>query len=560
MDTIASRSRASRSGLDEVGRPVHRGGGRGVVLPIALLAALLLAACGTQSTTPVAAQASPALDVTAIDAVSLRDRLAKGELDAESVTRAYLDRIAEIDDDGPRLNAIIAINPDALAIARELDRRFAESGPVGPLHGVPVVLKDNIDTGDAMATTAGSLALAGQRADKDAFHVARLRDAGAVILAKANLSEWANFRDDRSSSGWSSLGGQTRNPHVLDRNPCGSSSGSAVAVAAALAPLAVGTETNGSIVCPSGVNGIVGIKPTLGVVSRSGIVPIAHSQDTAGPMARSVAGAALLLESLIAHDPADPGAQAWPGGAPDLAPDPASRRLDGLRIGVYRSYYGAGQHPNVEAVFENAVAQLAGLGAELVDPIEYTPPAGQGDPQRTVLTVEFKHDLDAYLATRDLPGDVDSLEDLVAWNSAHADTAMPIFGQSVFEEAVATTGLDDPAYLEALEANNAHMRRTVEGWLEAQSLDALVMPVNGPAWKTDWVGGDRYTFGGTSSLTAISGLPSIVIPAGEVSGLPVAVGFAGTAFSEASLVQMAWVLEQSLQARREPAFLPSIEE
>lgn len=525
---------------------------------IAILAiAFLLAACQPDAPAPDV-EAAPAFDPEAIDAVTLRDRLASGDLAAVTVTSAYLARISSIDDDGPMLNAIIEVNPDALAIARELDERFAESGPVGPLHGVPVVLKANIETADAMATSAGSLALADFRAEADAFHVTRLRAAGAVIIAKANLSEWANFRDSDSSSGWSSLGGQTRNPHVLDRNPCGSSSGSAVAVAASLAPLAVGTETNGSIVCPAGASGIVGIKPTLGTVSRSGIIPIAHSQDTAGPMAKTVAGAALLLESLVAYDPDDRGAVAWPADASPLQAGTPPERLDGLRIGVYRSYFGAGAFPEVEAVFEAGVEALAALGATLVDPIEYDPPEGSGGAQYTVLTHEFRHDLNAWLAARDIPEDRDTLAELIAWNEANADRVMPIFGQSIFTDSEATDGLESEAYRTARIANNVRMREAVEDWLTDRELDALFIPVNGPAWKTDWVNGDDYTFGGTSSLSAISGLPSVVLPGGTVSKLPVNVGFVGAGFSEPLLIRMAQALEASLDARVNPTYLPTL--
>jgi len=531
-----------------------------VILPV--IALLVLAACATQpepAETPSAVSPEPVTDLLALDAPTLAARIRAGTLTAEDLVRAYLERIAAVDDAGPRLNAIIEINPDALDIARDLDRRFAASGQVGPLHGLPVVLKANIDTGDAMATSAGSLALAGHRAADDAFHVARLREAGAVILAKANLSEWANFRDQGSSSGWSSLGGQTRNPHVLDRNPCGSSSGSAVAVAASLAPLAVGTETNGSIVCPAGVNGIVGIKPTLGLVSRDGIIPVALSQDTAGPMAKTVAGAALLLGPLVAFDPADPAAAAWPADAPSFLPDPSDTRLDGLRIGVFRSYYGAGQFPETEAVFERAVGVLEDLGATLVDPIDDEGSEWQGQAQYTVLTAEFRRDLDAYLASADLPQDVDSLADLVAWNAAHEDTVMPWFGQGIFEDALEAPGTDTEAYREAVRDNNEALRRFVEGRLAQHELDALFVPVNGPAWKTDWVGGDRYTYGGTSSLAAVTGLPSVVLPAGEVAGLPVALGFTGPAFSEPALIRMAHALEQALQARITPRFVPTLE-
>ena len=499
-----------------------------------------------------------AFDPVTADAASLAALLAAGRLSAREVTRTYLERIALIDDDGPRLNAIIEINPDALAIADDLDRRFGLSGPVGPLHGLPVVLKANIDTADRMATSAGSLALAEHRAAADAFLVKRLREAGAVIIAKANLSEWANFRDSGSSSGWSSLGGQTRNPHVLDRNPCGSSSGSAVAVAAGLAPLAVGTETNGSIVCPAGASGIVGIKPTLGTVSRSGIIPIAHSQDMAGPMATTVADAALLLEVLVAMDPNDPGAVRHPAAGSGFLP-PEAGGLGGLRIGIFRSYFGAGQRPRTEAIFEAAVGLLESQGAILVDPIERTAPEGAGAAQYTVLTSEFRHDLDAYLAAAGLPPDRDSLADLVAWNEAHADRVMPIFGQSIFIDSMATDGLDSESYAEARALNNDRMREDVESLLAEHELDALFIPVNGPAWKTDWLEGDRYSFGGTSGLAAISGLPSVVLPAGTVEGLPVNVGFVGAAFSEAELIRMAQALEAVLPPRPIPGFIPTLE-
>jgi len=535
---------------------------------ISLCCLIALGACqpATTESTPTGTAASEetpeterTIDVMTLTAPALQRRLASGELTASEVTAAYLQRIAEIDDAGPELNAIIEINPNAVAIAEELDRRFQASGVTGPLHGIPVVLKANIDTSDAMATSAGSLALADHHAAADAFHVAKLRDAGAVILAKTNLSEWANFRDQASSSGWSSIGGQTKNPHVLDRNPCGSSSGSGAAVAASLSPLAVGTETNGSIVCPAGVNGIVGIKPTLGTVSRSGIIPIAHSQDTAGPMAKTVTGAALMLESMVAYDESDPGASRHPGPAA-FQPDPDLLRLDGKRIGIYRSYYGVGTFPEVDAIYEAAIATLASLGATLVDPIEYSPPEDdQGNAQYDVLLYEFKADLNAYLARHQIDESRDTLAELIAWNEANADSVMPVFGQSIFLDAEAKSGLDDPEYQAALRANNEQLRKAVDALLEENQLDALFIPVNGPAWKTDWIQGDRYSFGGTASLSAITGYPSIVVPGGDVRGLPIAVGFVGEAFSEARLIQLAYAFEQATEARIDPEFVPTLE-
>ena len=552
-------------GLDPASRPLQR------FHRLALV--ILLAGCGQTPESPAAGAGGAETSrttapISEMSAPALRDALASGDLSAAAVTDAYLDQIAALDDDGPHLNAIIEINPDARAIAAALDADFLRSGAVGPLHGVPVVLKANIDTGDQMATSAGSIALAAHRAQEDAFLVARLREAGAVILAKTNLSEWANFRDNNSSSGWSSLGGQTRNPHVLDRNPCGSSSGSAVAIAARLAPLAVGTETNGSIVCPAGMNGIVGIKPSLGLVSRRGIIPIAASQDTPGPMASDVSGAALLLESLAAADPDDPVSLGTPVDAPNtlsparFVPDPDLRRLDGLRIGILRSYFGAGDYPEVEDVYQRAVDRLVSLGAEIVDPIEHqrAPEARQAEFE--VLLHEFKVGLRDYLADQrplETQTAVRSLAELIIFNDAHRGEVMPIFGQSVLIEADSRGGLDAPVYLAALEASQTALQESLSGLFRDHQIDALFHPVNGPAWKTDWVAGDRYSFGGTAYLAAVSGYPSIALPAGVISGLPVAVGFTGLAYTDARIIQMAYAFEQSLGLEIRPTFIPSIE-
>jgi amidase len=393
--------------------------------------------------------------------------------------------------------------------------------------------------------------------EADAFLVARLREAGAVILGTANLSEWANFRDDVSSSGWSSHGGQTRNPHVLDRNPCGSSSGSAVAVAARMAPLAVGTETNGSIVCPANANGVVGIKPTVGLVSRRGIVPISHTQDTAGPLARTVTDAALLLEALVRLDREDSAGRG--SSQPAYRPDPNQTRLDGTRIGVLRTYSGAGERPQLDAIYEGAIEQLEALGATLIDPIEYGPAPEFRAASYRILLREFKAGLNDYLAGRPLPADRDSLTDLIALNASRSDELMPLFGQSIFLEAEAISGLDDPEYAADLESVQVALRADLRGIFETHRLDALFMPGNSPAWKTDWVNGDHFSYGGTAYLAAISGYPSIVLPAGEVSHLPVGVGFTGLPDSEARLIQMAYALEQALPPGPEPQFIPSLE-
>lgn len=499
-----------------------------------MVAALLLTGCTTDEGSMTDD------DIAALSATALRQRLAEGELSSVRVTTAFLGRIAALDDAGPMLNAIIEVNSDAMAIARSLDEAYARSGPVGPLHGMPVVLKANIDTADSMATSAGSLAMADHHPDADAPLVANLRAAGAVILAKTNMSEWAFFRASDGVSGWSSLGGQTRNPYVLDRNPCGSSSGSAVAVAAELAPLAVGTETDGSIVCPAGVNGVVGIKPTYGSVSQRGIVPIAASQDIAGPLARDVAGAALMLEVLT--------------GVPlDSMP---TADLRGRRLGVIRDYYGAGRRPRVEAAYAEALGQLHEAGAELVDPVTLSLDAAAFDAESTVLLYEFKAGLNDYL--RDTAAPYPSLEALIAYNTEHAETVMPIFGQDLFEAAQATQGLDDPAYAAALAASRQRVRDRLADVFATHTLDALVVPTNGPAWKIDWLDKDRYAIG-SATPAAVSGYPSISVPAGLIQGLPVGISFTGRPDSEPDLVGMAAAFERVRGPFPGPTYTASLE-
>jgi len=497
-------------------------------------------------------------DLTRYSAVELRDAMAAGDLTALAVTEAFLARIAAIDQAGPELNAVVELNPDARDIAEALDARLDVHGPKGPLHGIPVLLKANIDTGDDMATHAGSLALADHHAPADAHLVERLRNAGAVILGKANLSEWANFRSTRSSSGWSSAGGQTKNPHVLDRNPCGSSSGSAVGVAARLAPLAVGTETDGSIICPAGINGIVGIKPTVGTVSRAGIIPISHTQDTAGPMARTVTAAALLLDAMAGFDPEDAGARRYLDPGQTFTPDPARLELTGLRIGVFRDYHGAGDYPNVDAVFEAAVATLQELGAATVDTLEVEADPAMFDAEYQVMLYEFKAGLNAYLASHPVPGDRDTLAELIDWNRRHADQVMPHFGQEVFLAAEDKGSLAEDAYRDALANGPERMRRLLGDLLADNNLDALVTVANSFAWKTDWLAGDRFMVG-SSSLAAMSGFPSVTVPAGHVKGLPVGVSFVGEPFTEAQLIQIAYAFEQAARARLEPAYRTTLE-
>ncbi|MDJ0908425.1 MAG: amidase [Woeseiaceae bacterium] len=483
----------------------------------------------------------------------LHDGMQRGELTSEELVHFYLDRIEAIDRAGPELNSVIELNPDALMIARALDEEWAESGPRGPLHGIPVLLKANIDTADNMRTTAGSLALADHIAPEDAFLVSRLRDAGAVILGKANLSEWANFRSNRSSSGWSSIGGQTRNPYDTLRNPCGSSSGSGVAVSANLAMVAVGTETDGSIICPSGINGIVGIKPTLGLVSRSGIIPIAHSQDTAGPMARSVRDAALLLTAMTGADPRDPATADAPVTAIDYAAGLAADGLDGMKIGVLRSHSGAGSNPAVEDVLSSSIAAIQAQGAIVEDDLQLDISSAYG-AEYEVLLYEFKTDLAVYFEASGAP--VSSLADVIAFNEEHADEVMPIFGQEHFMAAEAKGGLDDPEYLEALETGERVVRSGLEQLFEEHELDALIAISNGPAWMTDHANGDNFQVG-SSSFAAISGYPNVTVPAGFAYDLPIGLSFIGRPYTEQQLIGIAYAFEQATLARRAPELTPA---
>jgi amidase len=489
---------------------------------------------------------------------ALQAQMQNGNLSGVQLVQRCLEAIAQIDKAGPCLNSVIELNPQALEIAAALDMERSQGQVRSPLHGIPILIKDNIDTADQMTTTAGSLALEGSIAAQDAFLVQRLRAAGAVLLGKTNLSEWANFRSSRSVSGWSSRGGQTHNPYALDRSPCGSSSGSGVAVSADLCAAAIGTETDGSIVCPASTNGIVGVKPTLGLVSRSGVIPIAHSQDTAGPMARSVWDAAAVLSALTGTDERDPATSDSQGKThPDYTAFLDKDGLKGARIGVARNFFGF--HPGVDAVMESCLQIMQAAGAVLVDPAPVRNASRMGKTELEVLLYEFKADLDAYLGNLPPQARVHSLADVIAFNDQNQARVMPHFGQERMLAAQKKGSLSDPAYLKALETNHRLARtRGIDASIQKHRLDAIVAPTNTPAWLIDYVNGDCGYEGGCTSPAAVSGYPHITVPAGFVYGLPVGISFFGAAWSEPVLFRLAYAFEQATQARRAPQFLPTV--
>lgn len=487
---------------------------------------------------------------------ALQEKMDSGALTARTIAEIYLERVETLDRQGPALNAVIELNPDAPEIAAGLDAERAVRGARGPLHGVPVMLKDNVDTADRMTTTAGSLALAGSIPPQDSFVASRLREAGVVILGKTNLSEWANFRSTHSSSGWSSRGGQTRNPYALDRNPCGSSSGSAVAVAANLCAVAIGTETDGSIICPAQTNGLVGIKPTVGLVSRSGVIPIAHSQDTAGPMARSVADAAILLGALTGVDPRDPATGDSRGRSfTDYTQFLDPHGLREARIGVARNFFDF--DPRVDRIMETCIAQMSRLGAEIVDPADVDTAKDLRETELEVLLYEFKADLNGYLAGLGPQAPVHSLEEIIAFNERNRERVMPYFGQERMLAAQEKGLLTSEAYLKALETNHRLARTEgIDATLKKHELDAIVAPAGGPACLTDWIRGDHYS-GGSSSPAAVAGYPNVTVPAGHVFGLPVGISFFGRAYQESTLIRLAFAFEQATRVCRPPRFLAS---
>ena len=488
----------------------------------------------------------------------LQEKMESGELSARQIAKLYLQRIEEIDKDGPFINSVIELNPDALDIAGKLDEQRKGGKVRGPMHGIPVLLKDNIDTHDKMQTTAGSLALEGNIALNDAFIVKQLRKAGAVILGKTNLSEWANFRGENSVSGWSSRGGLTRNPHALDRSASGSSSGSAAAIAANLAVAAVGTETDGSIISPAQTNGIVGIKPTLGLLSRSGIIPIAHSQDTPGPMARTVADAAIMLGVMTGIDKLDPATKS----SKNRRFNKVTKFLDldglkGVRIGVARNM--AGLNPKIIKIFELCIEVMRQLGAVVIDPVTVPNFDKFDKTELEVLHYEFKTDLNKYLKA--LPEDVrvHSMEDVIKFNEKNEHRVLQYFGQEHMLAAQEKGSLRDKKYKDALAKNQRMTRKEgIDAVIRKHKLDAIVVPSGGPSWTVDLVNGDAVNWDMTStSPAAVAGYPHITVPAGFVFGLPVGISFFAKAWKDADLIKYAYAFEQATQYRRQPRYLPT---
>jgi amidase len=500
--------------------------------------------------------AVPSFEFDELTISELQDGMKSGKDSARSLAEKYLARIQAVDKRGPAVNSVIETNPDALAIAEALDGERKEKGPRGPLHGVPVLIKDNIDTADKMMTTAGSLALVGSKPPTDSVVAQKLRQAGAVIIGKTNLSEWANIRSRRSTSGWSGRGGLTKNPYALDRNACGSSSGSGAGVSANLCAAAIGTETDGSIVCPSSANGIVGIKPTVGLVSRTGIIPISHTQDGAGPMCRTVRDAAIVLGSLTGVDAADSATADSQGRSyTDYTQFLKADGLRGARIGVVRKAFGFSDR--VDKIMESALEVMRKEGAILVDPADIETAGKWADTEMTVFMYELKADLNAYLARPGFNAPAKTLKDIIEFNDRNHEKEMPYFGQDFFLKAEAKGPLTSQEYLDALAKNRQLARKEgIDAIMDKHNLDALVGPTGGPAWLTDLVDGDHFG-GGSSGAAAVAGYPNITVPAGYIFGMPVGVSFFGRAWSEPLLIRLAYAFEQSTKVRKRPRFLPT---
>ena len=511
----------------------------------------------TEASNVLSSNKVPPFELEEITVTELQDGMESGKYTAKSITQMYLDRIEAVDMSGPELNSIIELNPDALAIAEQLDKERSEGSVRSPLHGIPILIKDNIDTGDKMQTTAGTLVLEGSIAPEDAFIIKQLRESGAVLLGKTNLSEWANFRSSRSSSGWSGRGRQTRNPYILDRNPCGSSSGSGAAVSANLCAIAIGTETNGSIVCPSSSNGVVGIKPTVGLWSRSGIIPISHTQDTAGPMGRTVADATALLGALTGIDNNDEVTTKSEGkNYQDYTQFLKIDGLKGKRIGVLRSAMDF--HEKVDEIMENAFEVMKNQGAEIIDPVEIKTSREYGSAGYQVLLYEFKAGVNKYLQRLRDKAPVKSLKEVIEFNKANADKSMPYFQQEILEQAEEKGDLESKEYKEALEKVLRLSREEgIDATLDEYNIDAIVAPTGGPAWPIDVINGDHFG-GGSSSAAARAGYPNITVPAGFINGLPVGISIFSTAYREPELIGMAYAFEQATKVRKAPEFLPTL--
>jgi len=514
-------------------------------------------ALGESSSTFETKSSAGSFELEEITVSELQEGMTSGRFTAHSIADKYLARIEAIDKHGPAINSVIEVNPDALSIAKELDKERKQKHLRGPLHGIPVLIKDNIDTSDRMMTTAGSLALVGSKPPKDSKVVQKLREAGAVILGKTNLSEWANIRSNQSTSGWSGRGGQTKNPYVLDRNPCGSSSGSGAGVSANLCAIAIGTETDGSIVCPASANGVVGLKPTVGLWSRTGIIPISHSQDTPGPLCRTVRDAAILLGALTGVDDEDSATSESRGKSyADYTQFLVADGLRGARIGVVRETFGF--NAAVDALMGSALEVLKAQGAVLVDPANIETRGKFDDSETTVFMYELKADLNAYLARLGPRAPVRTLQEIIEFNENHREQEMRYFGQELFLKSQLKGPLTSQEYLDALKKNHQLARTEgIDAEMDKHKLDALVAPTGGPAWLTDLVAGDHLS-GGSSSFAAVAGYPNINVPAGEVFGLPVGISFFGHAWSEPVLIRIAYAYEQASKLRKPPQFVPTL--
>ena len=524
---------------------------------LAGVVSVLSESCNTAQTNTNTAATAPApfadhFELNEVSISELQQKIKGNQYNAQELVKTYLERIDQIDKKGPAINSIIEVNPDAMDIARKLDEELKAGKSRGPLHGVPVVIKDNIDTADKMKTSAGSLALANSVAPKDSFVAQKLREAGAIIIAKTNLSEWANIRSSHSTSGWSGRGGLTKNPYALDRNACGSSSGTGAAIAANLAIAGIGTETDGSIVCPSTHNSLVGIKPTVGLISRSGIIPISHSQDTAGPMTRNVTDAAILLGALTGIDPRDTATNASQGkGYTDYTKFLDAKGLNGMRIGVARNFFGINER--TDKLITDAIDVMKKNGAVIIDPADIAHTNEYDESE--ILLYELKADLNAYLATLGPGAAVKTLKDIIDFNEQNRDTELKHFGQDLFIKAQEKGPLTDKAYLDAL-AKNQRLSRAegIDAIMDKEKLDAMIAPSGGTAWLTDFINGDHFS-GGYSSPSAVAGYPHITVPAGYIHGLPIGLSIFGRAWSEPVLIKIAYAYEQATQHRRRPEFL-----